>query len=724
MELAHFFKFLSKNLGVLILIPVVTVLITYFLVKNLPDKFISEGQVSTGIVDKSDEIDLTDAPPLQQSEIEQKFSNLIQLMQMERILSLVSYQLVIHDLKSPKPYKALTGKLEDLSPKEKNDIIALAQNRYAARRVLSRLDPNDVILDDVIKTMKYNPASIREFINIKRIGQSDFISITFESTDPDLSAFTINRICEEFINDYTNTIKNTGARSVTFLSKLLGTKHDALNDKMNILKYYKITNGVLNLPEQARILYGQMVTIQDRQADVQKQIVSIQGAIKAIDNKFNARDRQYLEASSSKINAEIVAYTEKSKALTDKYIDNDFDPVYKRMIDSMAILTNNKINQASDDFIYNPMFTKQDLIAKKIGLQTELDIAKNSVSSLERFHNNLFNQFSRLVPFEATIQSYERDIEIASQEYLETLNKYNNTSLQTTFIAKLKLSQRAAPGALQASKKMLLIILSGVISFVFCVLVLFALFYFDDAIQSAKQLADKTELPVIGQLDYMSSSSLNIKNLWENTSDKSEFKDFKDQLRAIRLELNQELGGSKILAVTSFGAGEGKTFLSLNIAYAYAVTNKKILLIDGNFIHSELTNSIKPENLIYIEDFLLGGELNQNMESKTGITIMGNKGGDKSVFEITNEENTKEKLEYLKSIFDIILIETPALVTTETAKEWVLFAEKLIGVFEYKEYITESKKAQLNYIKSIGPKFIGWVFNKVATNVAKKKSWF
>lgn len=723
MEIAHFFKFILKNLSVLILIPIVTVLITYFLVRSLPDKYTAQAQISTGIIDKSDEINLTDAPPLQQSEIEQKFSNFIQMMQMQRLVNLVSYKLIIHDLSSKNPFKKPSPLIEALTPEQRAEMITLAQKKYKSKEPLNRTIKKEAQLSDLINSLKYDAGAIKGGLQVFRIGQSDFINLDYESTSPDLSAFTVNNICLEFINYYTNIIKNTGQKSVNYLSKLLVTKQEALDNKMKVLKYYKITNGVLNLPEQAKILYGQMIEVQDRQAQVQKQITSISGAIKAIDSKFSPRDREFFEANQSKINNDILTYKEESKVLSDKFIDNDFDPIYKKKIDSVSLLIKNKINEASDEYIFNPFAVKQDLIAQKIALQTELEIAKNSVESLNQFHDTLYGQFSRLVPFEASIQSYERDIEIASQEYLEILNRYNYTSMQTTFLAKLKLSQPAVQGTLQPSKKMLLILLSGIISFVFCVLVLFALFYFDDATQSAKQLADKTELPVIGQLDFINNSSLNIKDLWSNATEKSDFKEFKDQLRSIRLELNQELKGSKILAITSLGANEGKTFIALNLAYTYAVTNKKILLIDGNFAHPELTNSVKSEALTYIEDFLLSGDLNTLQNSVSGITIMGNHAGNKSVLEIVDEETITQRFNHLKSLYDLILVETPALTITETSKEWILFAEKVIGVFEFKDNISDTKKEQLSFVKSIESKFIGWVFNKIAVN-APKKQWF
>ncbi len=51
MELREFLKLLPKYKNILIIVPLVTIIISYFLVRNLADKYISSAQIATGIVD-------------------------------------------------------------------------------------------------------------------------------------------------------------------------------------------------------------------------------------------------------------------------------------------------------------------------------------------------------------------------------------------------------------------------------------------------------------------------------------------------------------------------------------------------------------------------------------------------------------------------------------------------------------------------------------------------
>ena len=94
---------------------------------------------------------------------------------------------------------------------------------------------------------------------------------------------------------------------------------------------------------------------------------------------------------------------------------------------------------------------------------------------------------------------------------------------------------------------------------------------------------------------------------------------------------------------------------------------------------------------------------------------MGNRGGDKSLLEVIDEDTIQERMAALKSKFDIILIEAPALSALNKAKEWILFSDKTIGVFEANQTLTTEKKQHLNYLNSINGQFIGWILNKVVS---------
>jgi succinoglycan biosynthesis transport protein ExoP len=158
--------------------------------------------------------------------------------------------------------------------------------------------------------------------------------------------------------------------------------------------------------------------------------------------------------------------------------------------------------------------------------------------------NQLNAKFNRLVPFDATVKTYNFELEIASKEYLEVLNKYNETNLKSTFSIKLRQVDYATPDAAEPSKKMLLIILSGFAAFAFCVITLFVIYFFDDTIKQPGELVNQTNLPSLGYLNEVTGGTLDLKKLWD-VEHREKMKHFKELIRSIRFEVDQELKATR-----------------------------------------------------------------------------------------------------------------------------------------------------------------------------------
>lgn len=98
----------------------------------------------------------------------------------------------------------------------------------------------------------------------------------------------------------------------------------------------------------------------------------------------------------------------------------------------------------------------------------------------------------------------------------------------------------------------------------------------------------------------------------------------------------------------------------------------------------------------------------------SNISVLGNQGNDITLLEIDNEKTIQQKFLRLKSMYDIIIIEVQDLDKMNKAKEWMLFADKTIAVFEANRAFSETKNASVKYLRVLGPKFAGWIFNKAS----------
>ncbi len=710
MEGIRFLNILKKHRYTLAIIPVLVMILAFVLTRKLPDVFVSRASLAAGIVKASSQTSILDGTPLQDSKISQEFGNMIQLMQMKKTYDQVSYQLMLHDLKEKTPFRKPSKLMGQLNQDARNHAIAVYTDLYSKRQPLSLWDLDQKGLNDLIVSMGYDYESLSKKMKVYRIENSDFITVEYESESPVLSAFAVNTLCSEFIAYHNFISKETEVKTVNLLNDLMVNKRDSLGSGLDSLRNFKINNHLLNLKEQAGALTSQIAEFETKIQMAQKDVDAANSALNNLNAKFKSEDKSAADEKVAAINQSVLAITDQINRAQEDLIRTN-DRRYQFRIDSLKNVRDRTIFASGDNFTANPATAKENLVNQRITLELNRDLAQGSIASMQRELNKLKKRFDTLVPKEAIINSYEGNINLASQEYVEIQKKYNQAKMAFNTGKEVKQIEVAMPGTKQPSKKMLLVLVAGIGSFVICLLVLFVLFYLDNSIQFVTELANKTNLRVLGTLPFIQHSSLlNLNQLWSPDNNSFTDKIFRDQLRSVRYETELCMEGNHLLAVTSLAEGEGKTFLAMSLASAYTMVNKKVLLIDGNFTDNRITQLTNPK--YYIEDFINNKTNIPYPTEHTDITIIGNKGADISLFEINTEQVIVQKLQQLKDAFDVIIVEASSLDTMNKAKEWITVSDKVTAPFEANKTIKGSEKPLVNYLQQLNGKFIGWVLNK------------
>lgn len=744
MEFSKFINILKKHKYGLIGLPVLVMIITFVLVRKLPNVFVSQSRLSAGLTAGSQSMQiaqqlLNGEGGIADSKINQTFSNVTQTMQLKIVVDQVAYQLIIHDLTSNEPYRKPSKLLTDLSPDARKHAIEVYTKLYNDRAPLYLTDKDQNGLNDVLVSMKYDYESLRDKIKIYRVENSDFIDVTFESDNALLSAFVVNTLCKEFIDYYGALNQQNKVKTADFLYDQMIKKKDSLNVKVDGLRDYKLHHMVLNIDDQTKSLYSQISNFETLLQMAEKEVEANTGAINSVNSKFSSEEKQYMEGSLMAINKDIVSTEQQLNALNDQYAKSNFDPTLKARIDALKDVLTQKINQSTDKYIVSPLVSKESLIAQKLKLENDLALAKNSMNSYRNSIAGLNSKLQSMAPSEAVIQGYDADIAVLTKEYLELLNRYNQSTMQLNTSVPIKVIEPALPGNKMPSKKIVSVALSGVVSLVVYLLILFILFYLDDAIRDPKDLAAKTDTRVLGALPVIKSSFMDLQKLWNvdqigpiggdvkkminpgnslgiqkiplKATTSPANTEFKKVIRSTRFEINMAMSGARNLVVTSLVQEEGKTLVSLSLVSAFQMMNKKVLLIDGNFLNPGITIMTQPK--YFIEDYLTGRTSLEELNDDGNISVLGNKGRDVSLFEINSESEIEQKLLELKDMFDIILIEASALNTLNQSKEWIVVADRVLCVFEANATMTEEMKDQILYLKDMDSKFIGWIMNKV-----------
>ncbi len=720
MDIRAFLKKANRYKWVLIIMPIIAAATTYFLVQKMPKQYKSQARISTGLVDPSKQLTMSrSADYFSQG---QQFGNIMEMMKMKKMMSILSYKLILHDLEKPEQaFRKESEVVKKLSPNDRKEVIEIFHKMLSEGKTLSLSDNSGKYkLLDLVNSMGY----LDEFnkkLNISRKDNSDFIDVDYISENPLLSAYVVNTLADEFIYTYGVNVNHNQEESIALLDSLLKEKEEVMNAKNNALKSFKMRNGVLNVSAQSEMVYRQISSNEELRAQTIREIQSLTGAIAGIDERLkNSRSEDTRKALVSD-NTEIIALKTQIQEANERYVDNNFNATDKKYVDDLQQKLSSLIASSSLQVFEDPKSSRQSLLSQKRQMEVSLDLAKNSLASINYELNQAKGRYNKMVPFDAGILNYERDAEVATKDYLETLNKSSQSSMESSTGLKLQIAQVGLPGPAESSKKVLYVAISGITTFFVCLLALLIGFLLDNSINTSEQLAMATSSPVVGQLNIINESKPSLKSIWGSNLAIKEHVIHKDLLRSIRFELDGDFGlnGCKILGVTSISDGVGKSFLSSGLAYAFAKTNRKVLLITEDIL--EVSNEKPGVNELIphqaFEEFLIKREI----QIEDLITVLNINPNNDSLFEIQSIHNLKLSFEELKKEFDIIIIDIESLKEVNKAKEWLLFVDRIIAVFEAGNDLQYEDYKQIEYLRN-HKDFMGWVLNrsKLSNNKSTK----
>ncbi|MEC3879899.1 exopolysaccharide transport family protein [Parapedobacter sp. 10938] len=704
------FKYLLKQLWLILAIVLLAVGVTYFLTDDLPDSYYSETQISTGITELA-KIDGSQTSNYMQ--VRQTYGNIMSMMTMKRVLGTVSHALAIHDLKDVgNAFRPYSENIDGVVRSIRQQILSELENRLVSGNVIltDKDEVSGVKLKDVIQWMGYGGADLQEGLSINRKGESDFITVGFASENPELSAFVVNTLSSEFIQYYHTFRSVNETKSVTLLDSLLSEKERVMVARNESLKNYRVSKGIMDASAQSSGLYQQITTLESQRAERLTEIQSLQGAIKDLNAQLNNPTSDYLRPTSSHTNNELLEIDRQLQAANRRYIDNNFNPVDKRMVDSLQ-RRRNAIAGSVPGSVSNSgvQVNRRSLEAELLQLETSLSLAKNGIASIEKELANVRSRYHAMVPMDAGLQNLQREADIATQEYMEILNRTNQAGFVSNVGLRLSIVEAGLPGMKMPSKRLLYVGFSGVATLVLCMSAFALLFLLDRRVVTKAQLGALTDGKVIGVINSLDKSYKGIRAVWDDNVDVDAVM-YKDLLRSLRFDLNNEMNinKSRVLGITSLSPGAGKSFLAVSLAYAFAVTGKKVLLI-GEQVYDFFGNADKTaQEAQHFEQFLMKREI----QIEDLITTLTRNAHQNSLMELQDMENLLTGFGLLRDAFDIIIIDTDSCQNLNQVKEWLMFTDVSIGVFESGDEVSNEGKELMNYLgKHNG--FLGWVLNKV-----------
>src|SRR5690606_23983967 len=126
-------------------------------------------------------------------------------------------------LEQPKlAFRKYSEKLDSLTIKDKEELGKLFRHKLDSKSVLTIIDNKGKFkLYDIVLSMGYDEKSLRKNLDITHADLSDYIVISFESENPELSAYVVNTMATVFIDDYSLGVNTNQSNSLVLLESML-----------------------------------------------------------------------------------------------------------------------------------------------------------------------------------------------------------------------------------------------------------------------------------------------------------------------------------------------------------------------------------------------------------------------------------------------------------------------------------------------------------------------
>lgn len=548
-----------------------------------------------------------------------------------------------------KEYRKQFDKLPAVFPTDEGTIAFFANND-----TLSAVCPENITKERHITAFINRPFSVlKEYVSSLSIAPTSkttsVVVISLENTNTRRGRDYINKLLEMYNINANNDKNEVAQKTAEFIDERIGIISKELGSTEQDLENFKRSAGITDLSSEAQIALTGNAEYEKKRVENQTQINLV------MDLQRYMKGNEY-EVLPSNIGLQDAA----SAGAIDRY--NQMLVERKRLLRTS---TENNPTIINLDTSIRAMRTnvQATLDATLKGLQiTKEDLAREA-SRYSRRINDAPTQERQFV-------SIARQQEIKSGLYLMLLQKREenaNTLAATANNAKI-IDEALADDNPISPKKTIVYLAALVLGVGLPVGVIYLIGLTKFKIEGRADVEKLTSLPVVGDIPLADEKTGSIA-VFENQNNL-----MSETFRNVRTNLQFMLeNGKNVILVTSTISGEGKSFISANLAISLSLLGKKVVIV-GLDIRKPGLNKVfnipKKEHGITqyltnttanLMDFVQPSDINKNLFILPGGTVPPNP------TELLARGGLEKAIETLKANFDYVILDTaPVGMVTDT----------------------------------------------------------
>lgn len=418
----------------------VTSLVIYF-TQFLPYSYTVKSSLYAGITSSTS----LDGAAVNFSVVAATFDNLVNIAKSRSTLEKVSLRLLASSYTHGEEWKDnqyIQAKhyrqLLQITPREVMELI----DRKDESKTLANLtaykknDHNNFIYSVFNRTIAFYSMAALDRVELKRIGNSDILDISYTSADPGLTQLTVAFLIEELINAYEILRFKSTNDVIAYFEEQVRLAKVRLSEEEDNLMHYNVQERIINYDEETKALAATRYQVDDRLEAAKRTYEGAVALRKMLDEKMDVR------AQIIRNNTNLLQELDKVSNLNQSIMEKEIFISDKSKSKSEELQKEKtELRQAEDrissisDNLNEFAFTKEGVGIENminewlIALVNEAR-AQAEMKVLESRQQDIFDQYSHMSPVGTQVNRKERAIDIAEDNYRTQLSGLASANLR------------------------------------------------------------------------------------------------------------------------------------------------------------------------------------------------------------------------------------------------------------------------------------------------------
>lgn len=332
MDFQYLFDIVLRRKWLVVLAGLIPAIATFVFISFQDKSYKSAALISNGIVGSGLNLEDNTRGYVQDVMIGMDFGTRLETMKGQSLKRLLAYQMLLHDLSgAEEPFRTIEKMDElDATQADIDQLLLAIQPRLDSLNIDVLPRSQEKVFKELCEELDYNYKAFDKEIVAYRRGDTDFIAAEYESEDPYLSAYLVNKLADIFLKFSRLQQDSEYVESNEFAQQKASEKRGILDAKKNRLSIYKQARTVVDLETQSQ---GVVERIQELETELEKErtlLLTAETTINDINrikqrNESNKKNREFSDLIDRD---EIVQLREQKKKFDLLYIETQ-DEEYK-----------------------------------------------------------------------------------------------------------------------------------------------------------------------------------------------------------------------------------------------------------------------------------------------------------------------------------------------------------------------------------------------------------